>query len=227
LSKLILDNEKALFRDDLRENELNDVGSWITPKIRRIFDTGHVIHMLIQYSYLKGIKRPYKVEIPNRTLFKEYMIGGTSDIVVQLQDNDYWDMDIKTANDKSFIKLKEDDWKTISTGYLIQLMIYMYGLRLLKGGIFFWNKNTGDIKEFYFKFTSLNQIKYFIRNELKIAEDARDFILNKSDIKILPECLSQQGKYDKCEYTTVCFRCNTCKDVLKLTKVKTVKELVK
>jgi len=212
-------HEKNLFLKTVKEAELDEVESWITPKLRRTFDTGHMIHSLIQYGYLPDMKKKYKVEIPNKSLFAKYLIGGTADITMLMQDIKEWVLDIKTMKQEMFMKLDEKNYGTVQTHYLVQILLYMYGLKITRGGIVYWNKNTGDIKEFYFSFPNISAIKPFIQNELEISLKGKAFLSGKK-VPILRECEKQTGRYDKCEYSTVCFRCVKPNDLLNLTVVK-------
>lgn len=180
------------------------------------FDVGHVIHGLIQYSYLSDIKDlDYSVENPIVNLYEKYWIAGTNDIEIILQDSKKWVVDIKTANLMSFNNIKSAS--DIDDGYLIQLNIYMYGRRIPRAILLYVNKNTNrpKMKEFFYEYD-----RDLVLPFLKKALYVKKWLLTSLEIDILPECKRLTGRYKTCQFSSICFRIKESKNLYKLTKFK-------
>lgn len=211
--------EKKLYKENILEDEIGNPESWVTPKLRRIFDEGHMVHALIQYGYLKDFS-DCKVEVPIVSLFEKYLIGGTADITLKMQSRKKMIWDVKTMNGESFQKIDENNFKTLPEGYVTQGDLYMFGLRIFDYGVLCWNKNNGDLKEITFRFD-----KERVKPALVTAMKGRKFLLGEK-ISILDECKKGAGRYRNCPYSSVCFRCKD-KNVLDYTICKTNEEIIK
>lgn len=193
--------------------------------LERIFDNGHVIHSLI-YSYLEGVKEiidpslEFRIEVPIKKLFDQFLIGGTADILIKLQDGEWYYVDIKTANSNVFNKLKSHN--DISRQYKIQANIYGFGLGVKRLCNLYWNKDTGKMKEFFF-FRDDDLLK----GGLTTALLSKKWISGEIDnIQILDECEKQEGKFNSCDYASMCFSCSNKKELLNLTTAKSHESLV-
>jgi hypothetical protein len=202
-------------------SEINNPEDWVSPKLRRVFDEGHMIHTLIQYGYLKDYGLDYRAEIPLTNLYKQYLIGGSVDLSIKkMQDNVERAWDIKTMRTEKFQKLDERDNSTIPKENLVQLNIYLFGLRFKHGGLLYWNKNDGELKEFL-----VNADYRIIESSLKRALLGKKF-LSGDNISILSECLKYTGKFESCPFTSICFQTKN-KNIIKLTDKKNNTELIK
>lgn len=207
--------ELGMFSDNALE-ECNFNIKVNNPDLEFTFDVGHIIHGLIQYSYLSGIKNlEYSVENPVDKLHKKYWISGTNDIEIVLQDKKRWIVDIKTANLMSFNKINKAS--DIDIGYLIQANLYMYGKKIPRFIFLFVNKNTTrpKMKEFFYEYDS-----YYVKFALKKALSVKNWLLRKKEISILPECKKLSGRYETCPFSSICFRTKSSEDLSKITKHK-------
>lgn len=183
-------------------------------QLQLTFDIGHLLHFLIQYGYLKdyyGDTANYKVEVPIKSLFKDYLISGTADIEIKLQDGKLYVVDIKTMRSEQFNKVKTI--QDISMRYIVQLMLYLYGLKIKRGIFLLVNKNDSHVKELHLDFKG-----YVIVPVLKTAKTAKSFLSGNAVPPILPECKKQQTRFKQCVYSSMCFSCTKANDLLKLTK---------
>lgn len=208
------------YKKEVVKNELyklldNDVDT----RMSILFDFGHLMHFYFQYSIFPGIGFEHAVEIPIVKLYDKYLIAGTADGKVPLQNNKFYVVDIKTANSRNFYKLrtKED----VPIYYKKQLKIYMLGLGISRGLILYVCKDTSDMKEFFFDADEID-----ISDELKTATDAKKYLLGEKELSILPECKNRTGMYKTCPFSSVCFGCKKQKDLLKMLTVKP-KDLIK
>lgn len=207
--------EKKYYKKSIVTDELYEVGTNNT-HLERIFDQGHVIHSLI-YSYLVNYGAEFATETSVDGL-KEYFIMGTADIVIKLQDGKKYLGDVKSIRSELFNKLKTVD--DIQKRYLTQASIYAKGLSIKNCFILFWNKNTGELKEFFFK-----RDEVAISKALKNAKNAKNFLLGKKKLPILEECKVQSGKYMTCDFSSICFFCKDSKKLLGVTEKKSFAEL--
>ena len=211
--------EKGAFKESILEDEIGNPESWITPKLRRTFDTGHMIHALIQYAYLQEFD-DCEVEVPITLLHEKYLIGGTADIIMKMQSGKKMIWDIKTVKSSVFQGLDENNLKTVSEGYITQADLYMFGAKIFDYGFLFWNKDDGELKEITFKFD-----KERVKPALVSAIKGRKFLLGEK-IPILDECKKSTGRYKNCHYSSICFRCKD-KNVLDYTICNTNEEIIK
>ncbi len=211
--------EKGLYTERILEDEIGNPESWITPKLRRTFDTGHMIHALVQYAYLKEFD-DCEIEVPIESLHEKYLIGGTADIVMKMQSGKKRIWDIKTMGNGSFQGVDENNYKSIAEGYITQADLYMFGLKIFDYGILCWNKDNGDLKEVLFSFD-----KERVKPALVSAVKGRKFLLGEK-ILILDECKKSVGRYKNCPYSSICFRCKD-KNVLEYTTCKSNSDLIK
>ena len=207
--------EKKLFKNDVVDEEINFVSH--SPKLLRLFDTGHVIHMLVQYGYLPNYKISSKAEVSIKDLLEKYFIAGTADLVIKLQNNKEYVVDIKTMRDSIFYKT--NTIKDIAMTYLVQLNLYMFGLNIPRGLFYLWNKNTSEHKEIFIKLD-----REIIKDVLHSAISGKKYLEGKASAKILTECKNTKGKYLHCDYSSFCFKCGNDK-LLKYCKVKSNSEL--
>jgi hypothetical protein len=197
--------EKKAYHQYILEDELNINVVKNNSHLEFIFDVGHALHGLIQYSYLPDIPNlDYHVEQPLDSLYDRFLIGGTYDVDVVLQDHNIWLGDIKTMLQSKFGRL--DDVSKIDSNYIVQLNLYMLGARIPRAFFVFVNKNTTkpQFKDFFLKFD-----KRIVIEPLEKAVRAKQFLLGKRDVSILPECYKKEGKFKYCSFSSLCFRCKT------------------
>lgn len=218
--------EKGFFKKSLfTEGDL--AGQSHNSRLAFIFDLGHAVHFLIQYGYLPDIARKYNikydVEVPSTRLYDKYLIGGTSDIKILLQDNNWWVVDIKTMASKSFYALKtKQDFIEKYPLYVSQLMLYLKGQGLKHGLFYLVCKDNSDTKEFLFEYD-----EKLIKKELTTALTAKAFLQGKSYSKILPECKNKTGKYKDCAFSSLCFQVKNKESLITFTTKKKNSELIK
>lgn len=213
-------NEKGAFNTKKVDVEDFDTDH-LSPRIRRLFDFGHLIHMLYQYGYLPDYDKDIaEAEVSIKKLYEEYLIGGTTDLIVILQDGKKYVGDIKTARSESFNKTKTAD--DVDTGYIVQLNIYMFGLGIPRGFVYIVNKNDSDDKEFFYEMD-----KEILKPILNTCKKAKSFLSGESTPEILRECTNKTGKYKSCQFSGICFRCKTHNDILGFTNRKSNKDLIK
>jgi hypothetical protein len=210
--------EKKLYREEVLEEEIGNPESWITPKLRRTFDTGHMIHALIKYIYLKDFPN-CEVEVPIKSLYEKYLIGGTADIKMLMMSGRKRIWDVKTMKDSEFNKLDENNLQTVKEAYVGQGDLYMLGLKIFDYGILAWNKDNGDLKEILFSFD-----RERVKPLLVTATKGRNFLLG-GKVPILDECKKSTGRYKSCPYSSICFRCKD-KNILGYTNKKSNGELI-
>lgn len=212
-------DEKIIKTEKIVKNE-NDINKEF------IFDVGHILHGLIQYSYLPEISKinniKYSVENSVDYLYDKYLISGTDDIEIELQDKNIWIVDIKTANSNSFYKYKTV--ADIGSDYLVQSNLYMLGRRIPRFCFLFINKNTTEpqMTEFFLEYD-----KNIIKEPIKNAKKAKNFLFGKQNINILPECKNLSGRYKNCQFSSLCFLIKNKDDLLKYIKVKERNKLIK
>jgi len=215
-------DEAGLYKQSIIEDEFNDGLMNNNSDLQFIFDEGHTLHGLIQYGYLPDIKGlEYSVENPLVHLYDKYLIGGTDDLEVVLQDKKLYLSDIKTMKEQIFHKTK--DVSKIDFNYITQINLYMLGRRIPRAFFFLINKNNSKpiFKEFFLQFD-----RAIVKEPLTKALTAKSFIYGKNDIDILPECKKQSGKFNACKYSSLCFRCTDKSKLVGLTKHKSRIELV-
>jgi predicted regulator of amino acid metabolism with ACT domain len=163
-----------------------------------------MIHFLIQYSYLSDYGIKFESEVAIKGLYNKYLISGTGDIVVELQNSKKYLIDIKSMRSNLFNKLHTLD--DVSSLYIGQTALYTLGLGLENGGILFWNKDTGELKEFFFS-RNHERAKPILKKALSNALVAKNYLFGKKNIPILDECKQHKGKFKSCPYSSVCFSC--------------------
>lgn len=208
--------EKNAYHDSILEDELNANIVKNNAHLEFIFDVGHALHGLIQYGYLPAISGlKFNVEVPLDSLYDRFLIGGTYDIDVVLQDDSVWLGDIKTMLQSKFSKL--DDVSKIDFNYIVQINLYMLGARIPRAFFVIVNKNTTSpqFKDFFLKFD-----KKVVVEPLENAVLAKQFLLGKKEVDILPECIKREGKYKSCKFSSICFRTKTTDTLSDFIKVK-------
>lgn len=204
--------ERGQLKEDIIEDDLEFENN--PPQLERTFDTGHAIHMLIQYGYLpdyaKKAKIDFAVEVPATKLYAKYLISGTADVVIKLQDEEFYLVDIKTARSEMFYKFK--DIGSVAKNYIVQGNLYMLGIGLSRYIIYYWNKNDGDHKEFI-----MNYDKQIVAKSLQTCLEAKDYLLGKSIPEVIPDCQNFSKKFTSCEFSSICVRQKKAKDILNIT----------
>jgi hypothetical protein len=181
-------------------------------RMEMLFDFGHIIHMLLQYGYLPNIsKLKFKAEVPVRGLMKKYLISGTADIVVTLQDGLEYVVDVKTMRSEIFARTKSIE--DLSPEYLTQLNLYMEGLGIPRGLFLLVNKNDSDMREIF-----VNRSPSIVQGALRLAEKAKTFIEGGEHPPVLQECRAREGKYKHCDFTALCFACTDKKTIARFCK---------
>jgi hypothetical protein len=200
----LADERGKLRHMDLKKESRKD------SKLELIFDVGHVIHALIQESYMRNYDSTAKCDVPIESL-KDYNIGGTADQVIRLQDGNLYVIDYKTQRTEKF--RSTNTIADISPKYIGQINLYMYALKV-RGCILFFNKNDQSMKEFFFDKPDMR----IVNAMLALAKTATDFINGKTYVKILQECLAGEGMYLDCPYAIHCMKCKTLDAIKKITK---------
>ncbi len=109
---------------------------FVWPKLARVFSLGHAIHDRIQkLLILSGVSSDDKIEV--RLESEEWGIRGYVDGIIIDRDNSLV-LEIKSINDKGFIKVEKDGPKR---DHVIQANLYMWLLDLDKAVIYYENKN--------------------------------------------------------------------------------------
>jgi len=189
------------------------------PDMEMTWDFGHLIHFLIQYGYLLDYDKAAKVEQPITSLYNKYLISGTADVIVNLQDNKKYLGDIKTIRSEQFYRLESK--YDVSEAYRTQLSLYMFGLKIPRGFICFINKNDSRKKEFFYTIE-----KDLLKKALQTTLHAKKF-LKGGDTPILDECKKKKGKYKYCAYSSLCFQCKSGNDILRYVKMKNNFDIIK
>ena len=212
--------EKNLFRKEVVVEDFSADNN-LPPNVKRTFDLGHLIHMLLQYSYLPDYnKKMVKTEVAIETLYDKYLIGGTADLLVNMQDAKWWMWDIKSIRTELFRKL--NNFSDVGGNYVVQFNIYLFGLKIPRGGVLYFDKNDGNMKEFLFKYDP-----EVIKEPIIAAKTAKAFLEGKIVPPVLHECTQKKGKYKNCAFASICFRCKSNKDLLGFTTATNNKLLVK
>ena len=206
-------HEKGFYNSNANANELDDIKN-NNVILQRIWDTGHMLHFLIQYSYLPDYGIKFKAEVPVTSLYKKYLIAGTGDIVVEMQNGKEYLIDIKSMKGLLFNKLKTLD--DVSSLYIGQTALYALGLKVKNSGILFWNKDTSELKEFFFS-SEHERAKPILKKALQNATIGKNFLFGKKSVPILDECKNLEGKFKSCSYSSVCFSCKKIKDIDRIT----------
>lgn len=107
-------------------------------RLQKIFDNGFAVEisMFKKYFDKMGLMVGQEVNLPSNP----YRVKGRCDVILWWQ-NDYWVVDIKTANSFSF------ENNIPNHNYHLQLATYMRFLGIPKGKIFYYNKNTSETAE--------------------------------------------------------------------------------
>lgn len=217
--------EKKLFKPSIITDELHDdnVPQHVKAQKEITFDTGHMLHMLYQYSYIPAIEKTAQVEVDITSLHEKYLISGTADIVMPLQDGKLYVVDLKTSKNELFSRLScTEDVYSNHYYYIVQLNLYMLGLKIPRSIIYFINKNTGDRKEFVIPYD-----KSIVTPVLKTCLTAKKYLLGESDVPMLPECLQKKSKYKSCPFSSLCFRCRGKNKLIDFTTKEKSVDLIK
>lgn len=209
--------ERGLFLDTVVEDELHFTNQ-PNEFLALTFDIGHVLHCLIQYSYLRDIYgKSYgtdcKVEVPVMGLHEKYLISGTTDLILKLQDGKTYLGDIKTANSNSFERMKKENY--VGDGYMTQINLYMLGAKVSRGFFLIINKDRSSKLELF-----VNYDKEYVREPLKIATIGKEMLEGKQMPDMLRGCKKADSTFENCDYSSMCMQCKNNKDLLSLTKVK-------
>lgn len=208
----LLDERGLLRGDDDDNKKLN------FPRMQLIFDTGHLLHCLIQYSYLPSVKGlKFSVEVSATGLQKTHLIGGTADILIRLQDGKRYIVDIKTAKSSSYYAYETVN--DIPEEYIVQINLYMKALGLQHACFFFINKDNGETKEFFLKFDERK-----IADALKKARTARKFLQMEKNVEQLPECRKRSGAFKKCAFANMCSKVKKSHDLVKYVSADVLRE---
>lgn len=217
--------------EKIKEDYLDDIREeYLSPKLKMIFDIGHLNHFIIQYGYLPDIYGKENVvantvdlskvcvEMPVTSLYERYLIGGTLDMCLKLQDGRHYIGDIKSINTYGFnsvMKLSKEEFVKTYKDYYIQLNLYMFGAKVRRGFFFFMDKNNQSLHEIFF-----NYDRDAIEKPLYVAEQAKQYLANNNNVPLLNECENLTGKYKNCPYSGLCFRCkkNPLSKIIKVTK---------
>lgn len=207
--------ESSQMKPSIVQQTYSDKASfYYKPTSEMNFDFGHLMHCLIQYSYLPdyGIEG-LEVEISITRLLSKFLIAGTADIKCILQDGEEYCGDIKTIKQSGYDKLTKDILHTTYyRKYLTQLAIYMLGLKVEKGFILFINKNDGNMKEFFF---TLKELEPYLLLALRSAQKGK-FFLEGKNVPMLKDCELKKGSvFTQCRYRGICSGCKAENDIFK------------
>ena len=116
-----------------------------SPKLTRIFRTGHVIEReIIHWLTVGGIE-----VTDTQTAYSEFnnQFRGHCDGIIRIPNITPIVFDVKTMSDKSFTKFCSSTIKSYNYGYYVQLTMYMYYSNFKERAVIIaYNKNNSDVK---------------------------------------------------------------------------------
>jgi CRISPR/Cas system-associated exonuclease Cas4 (RecB family) len=175
--KLLLKEEKDMF------SNLESGG-----KLHRIFDNGNSMHE--RYSkYFKEISILKEEELTLKDFEKR--IKGRIDLLIEIDKTEYI-VELKSMNGIQASKLKKP-----KPEHVLQILFYMYMMKIPQGFVLYENKNNQDILSFYIDYEKE-------KSKLEYPFNIIDTILNTSKKGVLLD-----KKLDKC---TSCIFYDFCKE---------------
>lgn len=161
------------------------------PQLKRIFENGDFVHYRYYKYFLEmGILRAIEIKAIDDDVF-----SGTADAIISDKDGTPWVIDIKSCNSWVFKKLTD-----MKSEHKIQILCYMYFLKLDNGMLLYENKDDQSIK--IFKIQMTNENKEMIENlikefrELKSQIDNGIIIVEEEEYKELTIENSEMIRYE-------------------------------
>jgi len=171
----------------------------IPPKLKLIFDVGHLLHAYMQQKLFKsGVLKAAEVDVDDEDL----MIGGKADGIIKFEgSDDEYVLEIKTINDYGYRQLKGAPTERHQNQSSIYGGVLRRNGRPIKGIIFIYiNKNTQEIKEYLIP---INE------KEFSEAEEKCEYIVEHYKKKEEPSRVCPSSKEDlanACAYKDLCFK---------------------
>lgn len=109
------------------------------PQLMRVFENGHFVHQrYYKYFAEMGILRAVEIKAIDDDVF-----SGTADCIISDKSGVPWVVDVKSCNSWVFMKLED-----MKPEHKIQILFYMYFLRIDQGMVLYENKDNQNIKVF-------------------------------------------------------------------------------
>ena len=201
-SAIIVSDDKFCYRQQVLSLFYKmSQGEHLPVPLKRIFEEGNAIHEKWQRLFIRaGFSDHTRLDVSQ--FDKRYDLGFTPDIICDFPtDNGYENMivEIKSVNTYSFSKM------TSHPSAKKQLYLYMYLTGIHKGFVLCDDKNTQDVKVFYYEYDEKEVKKYIDRLE-KIQEYKERLINDKKMVHRHKKCTDPECKMAKeCNMRDACW----------------------
>lgn len=201
-SAIIVSDEKFCYRQQVLSLLYKmSQGEHIPVPIKRIFEEGNAIHEKWQRLFIRaGFSDHTRLDVSQFN--EEYELGFTPDIICDFPVKDGYEemvVEIKSVNTYSFSKMSSHP------SAKKQLFLYMYLTGIHKGFVLCDDKNTQDVKVFYYEYDEKEVKKYIDRLE-KVQYYKNRLLKEKKMVKRNKKCDSPECKMAKeCNMRDACW----------------------
>lgn len=202
-SAIIVSDDKFCYRQQILSLFYKmSQGEHLPVSLIRIFEEGNAIHEKWQRLFIRaGFSDHTRLDVSQ--FDDRYDLGFTPDIICDFPTNDGYKekmiVEIKSVNTYSFSKMLQHP------SAKKQLQLYMYLTGIHKGFVLCDDKNTQDIKVFYYEYDE-KEVKKYINRLKKIQEYKENLLENKKMVKRKDKCTDPECKLAKeCNMRDACW----------------------
>jgi len=170
-------SEVGKSKKEIFESIRNKTSKKFEPRVKRILDNGNYMHMRYYKWFAEmGILRAVEISAVENDLFH-----GRADCLVSDKEGKLWLIDLKSMSQWPFQKLKEANYE-----HKMQLLMYMYYMKIDNGMILVECKDNQTIKIFKFEMNETNKkICEKVIEEFKILKENIKYNVIPSDEPII------------------------------------------
>lgn len=160
-------------------------------RTHNIFQNGHYVHLRHQVAglrmgYLEAVEVP--VDLP------DLKVKGTMDG----KCSDGGGAEFKSINSRGFSQVRQ--FGPLSD-HLFQINAYMAASGIEFFHVLYENKDTQELKEF-----RIERDEELIKRNKALWEQLNEHMDNKTLPPMLPECKKLEGRYNQCQFASVCLK---------------------
>ena len=173
-------SEVGKSKKEIFESIKNQKSKKFEARVKRILENGNYMHMrYYKYFAEMGILRAAEITAVENELFH-----GRADCLISDKTGKLWLVDLKSMSQWSFQKLKEADYE-----HKLQLLMYMYYMKIEQGMILVECKDNQSIKIFKFEMDDTNRkiCEKLIEEFKKLKEDINNNIIPEDKPVILED----------------------------------------
>lgn len=201
-SAIIVSDDKFCYRQQVLSLFYKmSQGEHLPVPLKRIFEEGNAIHEKWQRLFIRaGYSDASRLDVSQFN--EDYDLGFTPDIICDFPLGGKMQemvVEIKSVNTYSFSKM------TSHPSAKKQLYLYMYLTGIHKGFVLCDDKNTQDVKVFYYEYDE-KEVKKYINRLKKVQEYKRRLIEKGKMVKRSKKCSSSDCKMaSECNMRDACW----------------------